>query len=600
MSESGIERPAVSSDAAQIHELAEAFDADWQPEDWVRMIELARRAPPHLARAVVEEFIVIDVQRRRARELTLPDIHSYLARFPDLAADPIWQERVQVTYRKSDTPAGPTPTPEKIGRYPVNSALAAGGEAEVYLCFHPDWRKQVVVKWMRAEAAAQADWRERFARQGELLKALEHDRIVRVYDQGEFQDRPFIVTEYIQGRTLGQYYRDARPDPTRAVDIVEDVAAALGHAHRSGVYHQDVKPDNILIDDDGRAKLIDFGVAWFRPAWGGGTDPYGCTAGTLGYLSPEQASGGDITARTDLFALGGVLYFLLTGVAPYPEPDAGAALARARACNWNKSLLDKPEIPVRLRRVCDTAMAADPHKRYDSADAMVSAARAAFRQPWYRSPRRVAVALLLLCLFGGSIVVGRSLSTQWFPPSVPVAAEKANLTVQVRRPGYDPKPLSEVVPLRSGDTLQARFRVSAGVHANLVYVNGSGRLEVLQTYPPREGAYEAIWPGPGQGVELTPPLGTEFLFVCGRTDRAPTTTELQEAWTAGAGWPALEPAGRFLRVRPEEITVEGAGNRDLGKVVEFPESDQVKRRLEQFRERLQGFPVLDGVAFRHQ
>jgi tRNA A-37 threonylcarbamoyl transferase component Bud32 len=598
MSESTSTRTPDPTDAARIHELAEAYDADWRPEDWARMADLIRQAPPHLTRAVAEELIVIDVQRRLSRQLTLPNIRSYLEHFPALASDPLWREHVQAAVDPAPTPdTGP---PEKIGRYPVNSALAAGGEAQVYLCFHPDWRKQVVVKWMRAEAASNADWRERFARQGELLKGLEHANIVRVYDQGEFQGRPFIVTEYIQGRTLAQYARDTQPDRARAAEIIADVAAALGHAHKSGVYHQDVKPDNILIDDNGRAKLIDFGVAWFRPAWGGGSDPHGCTAGTLGYLSPEQATGGEVTARTDIFALGGVLYFLLTGRAPYLASESSAMLKRARECDWDRSQLDKPEIPARLREVCETAMAAAPRERYGSAEELAEAARAAVRQPWYRSPRRLVVVALVLCLFGGSVVAGRSWSRGWFAPQGAPAVESANLTVVVRRPGFDPKPLSEYVPLKNGDEIQARFRVSKGVHAALVSVNGAGRLTVLESYAPRTVTYEAIWPEAGKGAQLLPPTGTEFFFVCGRTDRAPTVAELQSAWDADAGWPALEPGGRYLRVRPEEIAIEGAGNRDFGQAVDFPETDQVKRRLERFRDRLQSFPVLDGIAFRHQ
>lgn len=600
MSDSKPISPDSPSDAALLHELAEAFDADWGPEDWARMIDLMQRAPPHLAPAVLQEFIIIDSQRRIGRQLTLPNLHSYLNRFPDLAADPSWHERFENAYRKQSTPAVASTPPERIGRYPVNSVLAAGGEAEVYLCFHPEWRKQVVVKWMREGAAAREDWRERFARQGELLKGLEHDRIVRVYDQGECEGRPFIVTEYIQGRTLKLFYQDTRPDLAQAVAIIADVASALEHAHRLGVYHQDIKPDNILIEDSGRAKLIDFGVAWFRPAWGGGIDVHGCTAGTLGYFSPEQAGGGEITARTDLFALGGVLYFLLTGAAPYPDLDPSAALRRAAVCDWDRSLLKKPEILARLRRVCETAMSARQQERFGSAKALAAAARAAVSRPWYRSGRRIALVILFLCIFGGALVTGRILSNRWFPPPSPGATEKPNLVVQVLRPGFDAKPLSEVVPLRGGDSLQVRFRVPGGMHACLVYVNGHGQLEVLQSYERRDGTYEEIWPGVGQGKELLPPSGTEFMFVCGRPDRAPTEDELQSAWETKAAWPALEPGGRFLRVRPEEITVEGAGSRNVGKVVEFPESNQVKLRLEQFRDRLRTFPVLDGVAFRHE
>ena len=591
-------RPADHSDAARIHEIAEAFEIDWQADDWPRMTGHVRQAPPELAPALAEELIAIDIQRRLALDMTLPVLDSYLGHFPDLATDAGWRAKVQAAF--PSVPHVPPAHPEKIGRYPVNSLLATGGEAEVYLAFHPDWKKQVVVKWMREASAGRTDWRERFARQGQLLKDLEHDKIVRIYDQGEFQGRPFLVTEYIRGRTLAQYYHDVHPNPAQAVALVADVAVALAHAHRLGVYHQDIKPDNILVDDAGRAKLIDFGVAWFRPAWGGGTDLHGCTAGTLAYFSPEQAAGGEITARTDLFALGGVLYFLLTGVRPYPERQAHAALRRAGLCDWDRTLLSAPGIPVALRRVCETAMAKDPKDRFDSAAALATAARVAVHRSWYRSPRRLAVAAAVLCAVGGFAVIGKNLGDRWFPYSAQVATEKANLLVQVRRPGFDPKPLDEVIPLKDGDSLQARFRVAAGVHAALAYVNGAGQLEVLQSYPAQDQGHEAVWPGPGEGTVLGPPTGTEFLFVCGRTDRVPTAEELQEAWAAGAGWPDMEPTDKFLRVQPGAISVEGSGNRSLKGNVPFPETDPIRRRLEHFRGRLKAFPVLDGVAFRHQ
>src|SRR5262249_52506033 len=105
--------------------------------------------------------------------------------------------------------------------------------------------------------------------------------------------------------------------------------------------HQDVKPDNILIEERGRARLINFGLAWFRPAWGG-TDPLGGTRGTLAYLPPEQVHGREFTARSDIFALGGVVYFLLTGEAPYSGSNIPTVLRRVRACEWDRSLLNRP------------------------------------------------------------------------------------------------------------------------------------------------------------------------------------------------------------------------------------------------------------------
>ena len=116
----------------------------------------------------------------------------------------------------------------------------------------------------------------------------------------------------------------------------------------------------------------------------------------------------------------------------------------------------------------------------------------------------------------------------------------------------------------------------------------------------REAALEVIYPGAGEARELVPLTGTEFLFVCGQTDRLPAGAKLQEAWYAGTAWPAMEQGEQFLRARPDGITLEGAKGRALGAGVAFPNGDPVKRRLEQFRDRMKGFPVLDGVAFRHK
>jgi len=211
--------------------------------------------------------------------------------------------------------------------------------------------------------------------------------------------------------------------------------------------------------------------------------------------------------------------------------------------------------------------------------------------------RRVVISFL--CAFGGAVAVGRNLPSKWFSASPSGIRNKSKFVLWVFRPGFDAKPLEEMTPLQSGDSIQARFHVAGGVHASLVYVNGNGRLEVLQSYEPREATFEAVWPGPNQGRELLPPLGTDFFFVCGRRDRAATQEELLEAWTGETGWPPMEPPGQCLLVKSEEITVGGVVDRDLGKITEFPDGDRVKLRLERFRGRLEGFAILDGVAFRH-
>ncbi|WP_088253271.1 serine/threonine protein kinase [Fimbriiglobus ruber] len=513
MSDSNPLPPSSPSDAARIHELAELFDADWQPEEWARMIALINRAPPHLVPAVALEFVVIDIQRRRSRQLTLPELGSYLALFPSVAPDPSWREKLEKAYENQSVPSAMLAmVPEKIGKYPVNSLLATGAEAQVYLCYHPVWQQHVAVKWMLAKAAGWSDYRELFDRQGKLLKELEHEHIVRVYDQGEWEGRPFLVTEHIKGRTLDEYYQDVRPDFAQVVSIIVAVSAALGHAHRRGVYHQDVKPSNILIDERGQVKLIDFGLAWFRPAWSGGSDPLGRPAGTLGYLSPEQVRGEAVTARTDIFALGGVLFFLLTGTAPYPERDPGVALSRAQAVNWDQSLVDKPGIPPRLRRVCKTAMAVDPYKRYHSAEDMATAAQAAVnRPPWYRSARRIALALLLFFVLSCTAAGGRVLSNRWFPPSPEVVKETGESLEPRPGPTDSPsvqytgsvdvlieRPVNEVfsmlrlnkagaLPLRQADRFRIEGKVNFPAYLYVVWVDPSHDVTPVYPWNPKVG-----------------------------------------------------------------------------------------------------------------
>jgi len=328
-------------------------------------------------------------------------------------------------------------------------------------------------------------------------------------------------------------------------------------------------------------------------------------------MAPEQAAGRTVDGQADLFSLGAILYRMTTGKPAFDGPSLTAVLTAIATHTPAPPIQLNPAVPPALSELVVQLLSKEPVDRPESANAVAAALEAIEQgQPVLIGKgrgkqaasrlRRIAVPVILLCVFGGTAVAGWLLSNRWLGPATAGVTDKANLVVLVRRPGFDPKPLSEVVPLQNGDSLQARFRVSAGVHASLGYVNGSGRLEMLRSFEPRDTTYEAIWPGSGEGSELGPPPGTEFLFVCGRTDRAPTAAELQEAWTADAGWPALEPAERFLRLRLDEITIEGAGSRDLGKVVSFPESDQVKHRLEQFRERLRGVQVLDGIVFRHK
>jgi tRNA A-37 threonylcarbamoyl transferase component Bud32 len=594
------------SDSEIIHRLAEEFDGAWQPDDWVRMVELIRRAPEALWPAIAKELIAIDVERRTRQQLTMPTDQSYARNLEErlhaelhlpIQKPPSAFSSIEIT---SAAP-GSNDRPEFIGRFRIIDRLGKGGEATVYLCFHPDLKITVAVKWMNAGIALRPDWRERFSRQGNLLTTLDHPNIIRVFDQGECDDRPFIVTEYIQGRTLDQFVKDGRPSLQQIAKIITDLAKALDLAHRHGVTHQDIKPDNVLIDSEGRVRLIDFGLAWVRPALLGGRDDIAASGGTLHYLSQEQARAQEVTAKTDIFGLGGILYYLLTGQSLYPSGSYNELLTQAASCKYDRELLEAPYIPKSLREVCTKALSHDPDERFNTAAEFADAVARVVRPDRGRAlPRGVLAALMLVVLIS-TILLGQWLFDRWFHSRPAAPSEKANLIVRVvGRGGKDYQPLNESVPLRNKDCIQVRFQVPTGMHVGLWSVNGDGRLRLIEQYAPGNTTYEAVWPKSGEAIELEPPAGTEFLFVCGQPDRPATLQELQAAWDAESGWPAIEPKQRLLRVRPDEVTDEGPKSRDFGKRVDHPEGDQVRQRLERFRERIRSFAVFDGVAFRHE
>lgn len=248
--------------------------------------------------------------------------------------------------------------PQHIGRYPIQRLLKLGGESEVYLVRHPTSGEDVVVKWVHLPLSRHPDVARRLVDEVHFLDRLRHPQLVRVLDLGIAEGRPFVVLEYIRGSEL---CRDgARPRPPRdAVRIIADVARCLQVVHDAGRLHLDVQPANILIDTDGRPRLIDFGLSLpCRSQTAAGTG----LRGTPEYMAPEQVAGDAalLTPATDVYALGAVLYELLTGAAPQPEllwattsaatSDAGAAIPAA--------------VPDALLRLCRRALDPLPSRRF--------------------------------------------------------------------------------------------------------------------------------------------------------------------------------------------------------------------------------------------
>ncbi len=284
----------------------------------------------------------------------------------------------------------PPPRPESIGRYRIMGELDSGGQATVYRAVHPTLPRDLAIKV--AHEPSQID-HSLLRGDAAILCELDHPSLVRVYDLDIHEGRPFVVMEFVRGRNLKQVAEQSRPTAGQAAEWVAEIARALDYAHRRGVVHQDIKPQNILLDESGRPRLIDFGMARWRHAW---SDPQaGPSGGTLAFMAPEQArcESERVGAPSDIFALGGVLYFLLTGQAPFGGGKRDDQWRRASHCDFDRAALRTKGIPHPLERIVLKAMAAEPEGRFASADEMASALDTLGSRP-----RRLALQAVILLL----------------------------------------------------------------------------------------------------------------------------------------------------------------------------------------------------------
>jgi serine/threonine-protein kinase len=249
------------------------------------------------------------------------------------------------------------------GRYRLESRIGSGGMSTVYRAHDETLERSVAIKLMNREVASDSDQLERFRREARAVARLSHPNIVHVIDAGEDEGRPYIVFEYIDGETLKERIRRlGRLEIPEAVAYCVEIARALGAAHSRNVVHRDVKPQNVLIDHDGTAKVTDFGIA--RTLEEDGLTADGRVLGTTDYVSPEQALGKAVTGQSDLYSLGVVLYEMLTGELPYRgENQVAVAMMHVREEVPDVRRL-RPEVSAALAAVVDRATAKELSARY--------------------------------------------------------------------------------------------------------------------------------------------------------------------------------------------------------------------------------------------
>jgi eukaryotic-like serine/threonine-protein kinase len=248
------------------------------------------------------------------------------------------------------------------GRYRIERELGHGGMATVYLAQDEELGRLVALKVLPEHLAGDGGFRARFVREARLAGRLSHPNVVRVYDAGEADARPFIVMEYVPGTSLAEA---GRLPVTRVVALGVQACAGLQHAHDAGLVHRDVKPANLLVRDDGVLKIADFGIA--RAAESTRQTQAGTLFGTAAYLAPEQIAGGDATAASDIYSLGAVLYELVTGRPPYAFTSLGE-LAAKQADGVIEPVADlAPDVPPEVEAAVMHALAREPGFRPSSA-----------------------------------------------------------------------------------------------------------------------------------------------------------------------------------------------------------------------------------------
>ncbi|HSJ38371.1 MAG TPA: Stk1 family PASTA domain-containing Ser/Thr kinase [Planococcus sp. (in: firmicutes)] len=255
------------------------------------------------------------------------------------------------------------------GRYKILELIGGGGMSNVYLAHDMILDRDIAIKLLRFDFSNEEELRRRFQREALSTTSLAHPNIVNIFDVGEDGAIPYLVMEFVQGKTLKEYIIENSPiAPEQAVKIMKQLASALAHAHHNQIVHRDIKPQNILMDEEGNVKISDFGIAMALSATS--YTQTNSVLGTVHYLSPEQARGGNATKKSDIYSLGIVMYELLTGRLPF-SGESAVSIALKHLQTETPSLREiVPTIPQSLENIVLKATAKNAQHRYQSADEM--------------------------------------------------------------------------------------------------------------------------------------------------------------------------------------------------------------------------------------
>jgi eukaryotic-like serine/threonine-protein kinase len=423
------------------------------------------------------------------------------------------------------------------GRYEVVRLLGWGGMAEVHLGVDRQLGREVALKVIRERFADDDRFVARFRREARAAAALSHPNVVAVHDVGTHQGGPFIVMEFVPGRTLAEIVRDGGPMPSeRVAEIGEAVARALGAAHAAGIVHRDVKPGNVMVTGDGRVKVLDFGIARAL-RWTPLTETP-AVQGTAEYMAPEYVRGDGADPRSDLYSLGAVLYELLTGRPPFTGDSAlQVAYKHIEEAPAPPDSV-RPGIPAGLSAVVMRCLAKHPGDRYRrAAEVAADLGRLSADQPAATLPVRTDRTHVLRTpeALGAAVVPRHRRAAVW---AAVVGTVAVALAVALALPRFLATSAPErhgKRPLRAPAELTAEGRCDGFLDAKVTLIwepTVSRFADGYEIYRTREngGTYTRIAYVSGQGatsyVDDAVALGTDYVYVVkattGRRDSPPS------------------------------------------------------------------------------
>lgn len=483
--------------------------------------------------------------------------------------------------------------PRVIGKYRVLGRLGFGEEGIAFRVYDLGLDRDLVLKMPRRPDSAMWET-ERLIDEGRALAQIDHPNIARVVDLGFHKRQPYLVMEYVRGRNLRQYVGDHALPPREVGALVAQVARALAPAHALGITHQDIKPRNVLIDEAGRPRIIDFGLARLRDAWQMEAEESEVVGGSDRYMAPEQAceKTESIGPRTDVFGLGAVLYELLVGRAPFEGANAQESLQRARECRFDQEPLKSRRIPRGLASACIRAMAANPNGRYANVEDFAQDLELAVRPS--RIPRvLLAVGAIVALVAGLMWGIGRN------PPLVPAPAQPL---VHLHPEGVT---IPSGLPVRAGTRFYIECDMPSSLTAGIFFYDTEGNVgetKIYDEFPTADGTQVHIV---SDTQEFDEKGGVEVIVICADAREKPSEQEVRALLHEVLGQSGIQGLSPFTMLLMTGDRVEAATNPNLprgyGPVPRRDKLRELKDSFQELRLKLRDrYDFVAGVAFPHE